>query len=59
MLPRLVLTPLESLPGWMAVHEPSVLEFLVVILGVPAAIAAVFVALVMGPAWWRNRSSGI
>jgi len=50
MLPAAFL-PLETLPSWPAVPEPSLVELLTVTLFVPLAISAVVVALVMGPAW--------
>lgn len=50
MLPAAFL-PLETLPSWPAVPEPTLVELLTVTLFVPFAIAAVVVALVMGPAW--------
>ncbi|MBK9695998.1 MAG: hypothetical protein IPO80_00900 [Propionibacteriaceae bacterium] len=51
MLPFPAQVILETLPSWPAVHEPSTMELLTVILFVPLVIAGVFVALVMGPGW--------
>lgn len=55
MLPLPAQVLLETLPSWPAVHEPSIMELLNVILFIPLVITAVFVAVVMGPAW---RSKG-
>lgn len=52
---HLALIPvLESLPGWPQEYDPSVLDILVVILGVPAGIAAVMALFIMGPTWLRR-----
>ncbi len=54
MIP-LALNLLETLPGWPAVHEPSVMDFLFLILFLPLAIAAVFAAIILGPGWYRKN----
>lgn len=48
------LTPLETLPGWPEAANPSALESLALFLGVPAAIFAVLVVLIMAPSWFGN-----
>lgn len=44
-----------TLPGWPAVHDPTVLEMLLVTLFIPLGIAAVFAVLVFGAAWGRRQ----
>ncbi|MFT4217040.1 MAG: hypothetical protein QM619_07630 [Micropruina sp.] len=46
------LIPLKTLPGWPEVADPTVIESLTVLLGVPAAIAAVILILGMAPSWF-------
>jgi hypothetical protein len=55
MLPLPAQVLLETLPSWPAVHEPSMMELLTLILFIPLVIAALFGAVVLGPAW---RSKG-
>ena len=52
MLP--VQTLLETLPGWPAVQDPTVLEFLFLTVLLPVGIAAVFAVLTLAPTW-RQR----
>ncbi len=47
------LIPLKTLPGWPEAPDPTAIESLVVLLGVPAAIAAVLLLLVMAPSWFH------
>jgi hypothetical protein len=54
MLPRLI--PLETLPSWPAAPDPSVLQNLVVFAFIPLGIAAVLVAVIMGPHWARRAA---
>jgi hypothetical protein len=49
MLPALL--PLETLPSWPAVPDPSVLQILTVTVFIPFGISAVIAALVMGRHW--------
>lgn len=51
MLPVPALFPLETLPSWPAVTEPTVLELLTVTLFIPLAITLVLMALILGPGW--------
>ncbi len=51
------LIPLKTLPGWPPVDDPTAIETLTVLLGVPAAIAAVLLLLVMAPSWFRPDRS--
>lgn len=51
MLPAAAGFVLETLPGWPAVHEPSVLELLTVTLFIPLGVAAVLFTLILGPSW--------
>ncbi len=54
------LIPLKTLPGWPEAPDPTAIESLVVLLGVPAAIAAVLLLLVMAPSWFRpDRSDAV
>jgi len=55
MLPALI--PLETLPSWPAVQDPTVLEMLVLTVFIPFGIFAVFALLILGPAW-NTRSKG-
>lgn len=48
------LIPLETLPGWPDAPNPSALESLALFIGVPAAIFAVLVLLIMAPSWFGN-----
>ncbi|HMQ36709.1 MAG TPA: hypothetical protein PKE46_01425 [Micropruina sp.] len=50
------LIPLETLPGWPEVADPTALETLTVLLGVPAAIALVILVLGMAPSWFRRSA---
>ncbi|MFT4108760.1 hypothetical protein [Propionicimonas sp.] len=43
--------PLETLPSWPQVTDPTVLEMLVLTIFIPFGIAAVVAALVLGPGW--------
>lgn len=52
MLPAQTL--LETLPGWPAVQDPTVLELLFLILLLPLGIAAVFAVVILAPGW-RQR----
>lgn len=45
------LLPLETLPGWPAVVEPTMLELLTLTVFIPLALVAVITVLVMGPGW--------
>ena len=49
--------PLETLPGWPAAPDPSMVEVLFILLGVPALVAAVPTVLTLAPLWFR-RSQG-
>ena len=55
MLPVPALFPLETLPSWPAVTDPTVLEMLTLTLFIPLAITLVLTALILGPGW-RQRS---
>ncbi|MFZ0530049.1 MAG: hypothetical protein WAL91_05885 [Propionicimonas sp.] len=54
MLPVPASLPLETLPGWPAVYEPSVLDMLALTLFIPLAMAAVVAVMVLGPGWKRE-----
>ena len=43
--------PLETLPSWPAVPDPTVLQLLTVTIFIPFAISAVVALLVLGPGW--------
>ena len=43
--------PLQTLPSWPAVPDPSVLQLLTLTLFIPLAITVVVAALVLGPTW--------
>ena len=47
------LIPLKTLPGWPEAPDPTAIQSLTVLLGVPAAIALVLLLLVMAPSWFR------
>ena len=49
-----VIPLLESLPGWPDVVEPSLMDILVLVLGIPFAIGAVVTLFLMGPHWFRK-----
>jgi hypothetical protein len=51
MLPLPAFTPLETLPSWPVVNDPSVLEMLVLTLFIPLGISLVLAALILGPGW--------
>jgi len=51
MLPLPALALLETLPGWPAVYEPSVLDILVLTLFIPMGITLVLAVLILGPGW--------
>lgn len=55
MLPVSALLPLETLPSWPAVPDPTVMQILIPTLFIPLAIAAVIALLVLGPGW-RGRA---
>jgi len=48
------LTPFETLPGWPAAPDPTAIESLTVLIGIPAAIAAVVLLLIMAPTWFSR-----
>ncbi len=55
MIPALL--PLETLPSWPAVQDPTVLQMLVLTVFIPFGIAAVFALAILGPHWHaRSRS---
>ena len=45
----------QTLPGWPAVYDPSVLELLFLTLLLPLGIAAVFAVLIFAPSWRRRE----
>lgn len=49
------LIPLETLPSWPAVPDPTILELLTITLFIPLAISALFAAMILGPGW-RDRT---
>jgi hypothetical protein len=51
MLPVPASLPLETLPSWPAVPDPTVLQILTVTLFIPLAITAVVALLVLAPGW--------
>ncbi len=51
MLPVPALIPLETLPSWPAVNDPTVLEMLTLTLFIPLAITLVLALLILGPGW--------
>ena len=51
MLPVPAFFPLETLPSWPTVTDPTVLEFLTITLFIPLAITLVLAALILGPGW--------
>lgn len=52
------LLPLETytLPGWPTVTDPTVIESLTVLVGVPVALALVILVLGMAPSWFRRSA---
>lgn len=48
------LIPLETLPGWPEAPDPTVLETLALLIGLPAAAFAVLLLLNMAPSWFGN-----
>lgn len=57
MHPAPALFPLETLPGWPAVSDPTVLEMLTLTVFIPFGIAAVFAVLILAPGW-RAKDEG-
>jgi hypothetical protein len=53
MLPVPAFLPLETLPSWPAVPDPTVVQILIPTLFIPLAITAVIALLVLGPGWRR------
>ncbi len=53
MLPAQTL--LETLPGWPASPDPSLLELLMLTVFLPVGIAAVFAVLIFAPSWRQQR----
>ena len=51
MLPVPAILPLETLPNWPAVTDPTVLEMLTLTVFIPFGIAAVFAFLILTPGW--------
>ena len=51
MLPLPAFAPLETLPSWPAVTEPSVLEMLTLTLFIPLGITLVLALIILGPGW--------
>ena len=47
----LTFLPLQTLPSWPAVPDPSVLQLLTLTVFIPVAITVVVAALVLGPGW--------
>ncbi len=47
----------ETLPGWQTAANPSAIEVVGLLLGVPGAIFAVILLLGMAPSWF-NKSGG-
>lgn len=45
------LLPLETLPGWEEAANPTVIETFMLLLGIPGAIFAVILLLLMAPSW--------
>ncbi len=56
MLPLTVQVLLETLPGWPAVPEPTLLELLALILFIPGGIALAFVVAFLAPSWRKSHS---
>ncbi len=46
------LIPLKTLPGWPEAPDPTAIESLTVILGIPVALALVILVLGMAPSWF-------
>ena len=51
MLPVPALLPLETLPSWPTVTDPTALEMLTLTIFIPFGIGAVLTILIMGPVW--------
>jgi len=51
MLPVPAFLPLETLPSWPAVTDPTVLEMLTLTLFIPMGITLVLAAIILGPGW--------
>ena len=51
---HLALIPTHHLPGWPEVYSPTLMDSFVVIVALPAAIAAVFALFILGPHWFRK-----
>lgn len=50
----LAMLPLETLPGWPEVPDPGLAAVLVILVGIPLALAAPLFLLTVGPAWFRQ-----
>ncbi|HOQ54207.1 MAG TPA: hypothetical protein PLF56_11420 [Micropruina sp.] len=48
------LIPLDTLPGWEPAADPTALQTLTVLLGIPTAIFAVILLLTMAPSWFHR-----
>jgi hypothetical protein len=51
MLPLPAVIPLETLPGWPAVNDPTVLQLLTLTVFIPVGILLVLAVLILGPGW--------
>lgn len=51
MLRVAALIPLETLPGWPAVTDPTVLELLILTVFIPLAILLVLALIILAPSW--------
>ena len=51
MLPLPAVIPLETLPGWPAVNDPSVMQLLTLTVFIPVGIMLVLAVLILGPGW--------
>ena len=49
-----MLVPLQTLPGWNNVENPSVLWILLLALGIPLAFGLLVTVVGMGPSWARS-----
>lgn len=49
--------PFETLPGWELAPNPSAIEVITLLLGVPGAIFVVILLLTMTPSWFGKGGS--
>jgi hypothetical protein len=51
MLPLPAFSPLDTLPSWPVVNDPTVLEMLLLTLFIPLVITLVLTLVILGSGW--------